>query len=169
MRRCRFACAGRGSCAAWWRYRPPGLRHISLHVPTSDARRAQVSAPSSDPANGLSGVGILAPDVLLDRVKLGDARDHLLADRRRRIQAELQEAPSPVRPAIGNTPWPLPLLRVGQTVVAGISVDRQRAAGKPLQEVLSVKREPVSSSVGCQALRRPESGAIREGRHHAGS
>jgi hypothetical protein len=49
-------------------------------------------------ADGPARGGVPAADLLLDGVEGGDARDHLLADRRRRVLAELDEAAPPMGP-----------------------------------------------------------------------
>src|SRR6056297_1976526 len=77
--------------------------------------------------------GVFAPDRLLDRIELGNPCDHLVADRRRGILPELDEAASPMRPAIRSHPWPLRLLRIGENIIYRMAVYHQRTGRKPLE------------------------------------
>ena len=84
--------------------------------------------------NGPACVGVFAADQFLDGVQLGNTLDHLVTDRRRGVLRELDEAASPVRPAIRSRPRSLRLLRIGDDIVDRVAINHQRAASKPLEE-----------------------------------
>ena len=78
--------------------------------------------------------GSWGPDILPDCGEPSDARDHPLADRRRRFPPERHDAPSPVCPATGHVPRPCRLRGTGQAVAARAAVAPRRATGIPPSE-----------------------------------
>ena len=81
----------------------------------------------------------------LDPVQRPDPFEDLLAHGRGRAALELDEASSPVGPAVGKHPWAGGLTRIAECVVHPVAVDMQRAAaGVALHQLQSDLGAPVA-------------------------